>query len=77
LPGVQLPGGTLYYGNTGVQSELYFNASSKDICKVVSELNQINFKLFGKYRKSSQQLYTLLQTTNGLLGKGPEKLLSI
>ncbi|AEW02218.1 hypothetical protein A4D02_34645 [Niastella koreensis] len=59
-----------------VQSELYFNGSSNDINRVVSELNQIDFKLFGKYRKSSQQLYTLLQTTNGLLCKGPEKLLT-
>jgi hypothetical protein len=59
-----------------VQSELYFNGSSKDIYRVVSELNQIDFKLFGKYQNSSEQLYTLLRTSNGLLGKGPERLMT-
>jgi hypothetical protein len=58
-----------------VQTELYFNGSSQDIYKVVAELNQIDFKLFGKYLNSSQQLYTILRTSNGLLGKGSKKLL--
>jgi len=59
-----------------VQTELYFNGSSNDIHRVVAELNQIDFKLFGNYRNSSQQLYTLLRSSNGLLCKGPEKLLA-
>jgi hypothetical protein len=59
-----------------VQTELYFKGSSQDIYRVVAELNQIDFKLFGKYLNSSQQLYTILRTSNGSLGKGPKKLLT-
>ena len=59
-----------------IQTELYFKGSSKDIYRVVSELNQIDFQLFGKYQNSSEQLYTLLRTSNGSLGKGPKKLLT-
>lgn len=43
---------------------------------MVSELNQIDFQLFGKYQNSSEQLYTLLRTSNGSLGKGSKKLLT-
>ncbi len=59
-----------------VQSELYFNGSSKDVAIVISELNQIDFELFGKYQNSSGQLYTLLNSSNGSLGKGSKKLLT-
>ncbi|WP_153796054.1 hypothetical protein [Foetidibacter luteolus] len=58
------------------QSELYFNGSSTDIYKIVSELNQIDFELFGKYQNPSEQLYVLLRTSNGSLGKGSKKLLT-
>lgn len=58
------------------QSELYFNGLSTDVHKVISELNQIDFELFGKYQNSSEQLYTLLRTSNGSLGKGSNKLLT-
>lgn len=66
----------LLWQYSDIQTELYFKGSSKDIYRVVSELNQIDFQLFGKYRNSSQQIYTLLRTSNGLLGKGPRKLLT-
>jgi hypothetical protein len=59
-----------------VQVELYFNGASDDIYRVISELNQIDFNLFGKYRNSSQQLYTLLRSSHGSLGSGPRKLLT-
>lgn len=58
------------------QTELYFKGSSNDIYKVISELNQIDFNLFGKYQNSTEQLYALLRTSNGSLGKGPQKLLT-
>jgi hypothetical protein len=58
------------------QSELYFNGPGTNIHKIVSELNQIDFALFGKYQNSSEQLYALLKTTNGLLSKGSKKLLT-
>jgi hypothetical protein len=58
------------------QSELYFNVTNADIHKVISELNQIDFELFGKYQNSSEQLYALLRTSYGSLGKGSKKLLT-
>lgn len=58
------------------QSELYFNGSSTDIHKIISEINQLDFELFGKYQNSNEQLYTLLRTSNGSLGKGSKKLLT-
>jgi hypothetical protein len=59
-----------------IQTELYYKGSSKDIYRVISELNQIDFQLFGKYQNPSVQLYTLLRASNGSLGKGPKKLLT-
>lgn len=58
------------------QSELYFNGTSTDIHKIVSELNQIDFELFGRYQNSSEQLYTLLRASNGSLGQGSKNLLT-
>jgi hypothetical protein len=60
-----------------IQSELFFNGSSPDIYRIISELNQIDFQLFGKYQHSSEQLYTLLRSSNGSLGKGSKKLLTM
>lgn len=59
-----------------VQTSLYFKGSSPDIYRVVAELNEIDFKLFGRYLNSSEQLYTILRTSNGLLSNGPKKLLT-
>ena len=58
------------------QSELYFNGSSKDTAKIILELKQIDFDLFGRHQKSGGQFNTLLQTSNGSLGKGSKKLLT-
>ncbi|MBO9200218.1 MULTISPECIES: hypothetical protein [Niastella] len=66
----------LLWQYSDVQSELYFNGSGKDVYRVVSEINKIDFDLFGKYQRSSEQLYTLLRASHGLLCKGPERLLS-
>ena len=59
-----------------LQSELYFNGTSDKLHKIISELNQIDFDLFGKYQNSSGQLYTLLKGSNGLLRKGSNNLLT-
>jgi hypothetical protein len=58
------------------QCELYFNGSSKDTAQIITELKQIDFDLFGTHQKSGGQLNTLLQTSNGSLGKGSKKLLT-
>jgi hypothetical protein len=59
-----------------LQSELYFNGTNDNIHKVIAALNQIDFSLFGKYQHSSEQLYALLRTSNGMLAKGSKKLLT-
>lgn len=66
----------LLWKYSDIHGELYFNGSCKNTYKIVSELNQTDFELFGKYQNSSEQLYSLLRSSNGLLAKGPEKLLS-
>ena len=58
------------------QCELYFNGSSKDTAKIIAELKQIDFDLFGTHQKPGGQFNTLLQTSNGSLGKGSKKLLT-
>jgi hypothetical protein len=67
----------LLWEYSDMQSELYFGGSSNEIYKIISELNQIDFRLFGRYRNSSQQLYTLLRSSHGSLGKGSKKLLEM
>ncbi len=59
-----------------MQSDLYFNGASTDVYKVVAALNKIDFDLFGKYQRSSAQVYTLLKASSGLLARGSKKLLS-
>lgn len=59
-----------------IQSELFFNGSSKDIFTLISELNYIDFELFSKYQNSSEQLYKLFKSSHGSLGKGSQKLLT-
>jgi hypothetical protein len=63
------------------QCELYFNGQCQDIAKLFVDMYEIHYKLFGNYSPFetyliSHHLYPLMQGKNGLLARGPKKLLT-
>jgi len=65
------------------QCELYFNGQYEDIPKLFVDLYDIHFEVFGHYsfidmylNIKKRRLCTLMQGNNGLLARGPKKLLT-
>ena len=64
-----------------VQCELYFNGYCQDIGKFFVDIYDIHFELFKNLTPmesflNARHIYELMQARNGLLAKGPKKLLT-
>ena len=63
------------------QCELYFNGQCPDIGKFFADIYDIHYELFESYTPfesylNARHLYPLMEANNGLLARGPKKLLT-